>query len=391
MTLVYPRGTQVSGFDIVSYTWGKPEETAYGSEVHGIAGVTWKISIARKKLSDIKRFMVAANVEYLWVDCVCIRQDDEQEKSTEFVDMGEYYRAAHTCHISMDMTKVWDPQQIVGNLKFIDHVLDHMSEATLAAQAPGLTPEMRTHLKGWADAQWTFSIPKNTVRAAAIDVGVLNCYSTCTHNVVSLFQNPYFTRVWTFQEMILGKNVRMWAIDSKHISDIGELNTWIDLATESTLKAAKLHDWIVQSRVLMSASVSAITRVIEEDIILLRNLQLVVMGIEGARTDIISGGPNWWYDNHKGISNIFSAIAIIPRECSQEADLFRGLLGIFSGLFNADEIQRDLSGKDTKTMSFNFFKQLSIKTEHAWTKLAISTQKEEIVTGYQLLKGTVGL
>lgn len=371
--LVYPRDTRAIVFDILSYTWGKPEETAYGSEVHGIAGVTWELTIARQKLEDIKRFMVAANVEYLWVDCVCIKQDDEQEKSTEVTRMGDYYRAALTCHVLMDMPEVWDPQQIVSNLKFVDHVLGHMSEATLAAQAPGLTPEMRAYLEQWADAQWTFAIPKNIVRAAAIDMGVLNCYSTCVNNVMSLFKNPYFTRVWTFQEMILGKNIRMWAIDSAHISDIGQLNTWIDLATESMLKAAKLHDWIVQSRALMSASVSAITRVIEEDIVLLRHLQLVVMGIEGARTDIISGGPSWWYDNHKGISNIFSAIAIIPRTCSQKADLFRGLLGIFSGLFNDDEIRRDVSGEDTETMSFNFFKQLSIKTEHAWTKLAVST------------------
>lgn len=89
--------------------------------------------------------------------------------------------------------------------------------------------------------------------------------------------------------------------------------------------------------------------------------------------DIINGGPQWWRENYKGISNIFSAVSIRPRKCKQTADIFRGLLGIFSGLFSPEEIEREMFGDDIDRISFNFFKQLSTKTGHAWTKLAISS------------------
>jgi hypothetical protein len=75
----------------------------------------------------------------------------------------------------------------------------------------------------------------------------------------------------------------------------------------------------------------------------------------------------------KGISNIFSAISIRPRQCKFKKDIFRGLLGIFSGLFTPEEVDRDLNGDDMEKISFAFFKQLSLKTGYAWTKLAISS------------------
>lgn len=114
---------------------------------------------------------------------------------------------------------------------------------------------------------------------------------------------------------------------------------------------------------------------IEEDIRILRTLQTVVRGINAARTDIINGGQFWWLENPKGISNIFSAISITPRGCGHMHDLFRGLLGIFSGLFTPEEIEREISGDDIEKMSFAFFKRLSSRTNHAWTKLAISSRE----------------
>lgn len=105
----------------------------------------------------------------------------------------------------------------------------------------------------------------------------------------------------------------------------------------------------------------------------LNSLQTQVKGINSARSDIINGGPYWWYENYKGISNVFSVVSIRPRKCDQRVDIFRGLLGVFSGLFTPEEIERDISGDDLEKISFAFFKQLFTKTGYAWTKLAISS------------------
>jgi hypothetical protein len=366
-----PRADQVREFDIISYTWGDPVEP-YNC---GIPSVTWDLKINNKKLKDIQRFMVAAGVQDLWVDCVCINQFDEREKAVEISNMFIYYKNARRCHILLDMPQVWNPQEIVDDLKFVDHILAHMGGAALASEAM-LTEKLINRLSHWATKRdWTFPVDEMTVRSAAIDMGVLNCYSTCIHHVRSLFENPYFTRVWTFQEMILGKNITMWAINPNTISEIGALHIWMDLATDATDKAFKLQRWIESSRVMNTGSVLAILGKIEEDNIVLNSLQMQVMGINSARADIINGGSLWWRENYKGISNIFSAISITPRQCGNKQDIFRGLLGIFSGLFTPEEIERDMSGSDLESISFHFFKQLSVKTGFAWTKLAISSRE----------------
>ncbi|KAE9366385.1 hypothetical protein N431DRAFT_562939 [Stipitochalara longipes BDJ] len=360
-------------FDIISYTWGDPVDP-YKC---GINGISWEVTINPERLDDIKRLMVSAGVQYLWADCVCINQTDTEEKSVEISKMYEYYKNARKCHILVGMAEVWDPQEIVNNLKFLDHVLSYMRGAALSSDAVGLTANLANRLSGWANKDWNFPVGKDTVRSTGIDMGVLNCYSTSIKHVRSLFKNSYFSRMWTFQEMILGKNVTMWGVNHKSISRIGELHVWMDLATDSKDKAYKLQEWIEDSRVLKSGPVSAILRIIEQDKLYLNFLQTQVEGISGARTDIINGGPNWWRENFKGISNIFSAVSITPRKCGVKADIFRGLLGIFSGLFTPEEIKAKMSGNDIDTISFNFFKQLSTKTGYAWTKLALSSRERE--------------
>ncbi|KAH7384007.1 heterokaryon incompatibility protein-domain-containing protein [Pyrenochaeta sp. MPI-SDFR-AT-0127] len=360
---------EIESYDIISYTWG----SLIDPYICDIPGVNWNVKISKEKLKDIKRLMVSTGVQYLWVDCICINQEDDKEKAAEMSRMFQYYKRAYRCHILIDMPEVWDPQKIVDNLKFMDHIRSHMGGAALAADAPNLTENAMKRLTAWTEAKWTFPVPQSTVRSAGINLGVLNCYATSIHHVRSLFRNLYFSRMWTFQEMILGKNILMWAISPESISCIGELHTWMDLATDSKDKAVKLQKWIETSRELKTGAVNTILRVIEEDKLSLTTLQLQVMGINCARSDIINGGPGWWYENHKGVSNIFSAASITSRTCRERGDIFIGLLGIFSGLFTAEEIERDMSGDDMERISFNFFKQLSTKTTFAWTKLAISS------------------
>ncbi|EWG38298.1 hypothetical protein FVEG_01555 [Fusarium verticillioides 7600] len=372
-SVVDPVAHNVTSFDILSYTWGK-EVPAYNCD---LGGVTWEIKINPDKLKDIKRLMVAANIKYLWADCVCINQTDETEKSAEIPKMFEYYRNAERCHLLMDMKEAWIPQEIVDDLKFLDHVLYHMQGTALATEAVGLTERVINLLDRWAKTDWKFDVDASGVRSAAIDMGVINCYSTCIERVTSLFDNDYFTRVWTFQEMILGKNITMWGVNPNSIFYIGQLHTWMDLAIECADKAAKLYDWIDKGRVFHTAGINAILRVIGEDILSLVSLRTQVKGINSARTDIINGGSYWWRENYKGISNIFSAISLRPRKCRDSADIFRGLLGIFSGLFTKDEVETQLSGKDITSISFNFFKKLSSETGLAWTKLGVASKARE--------------
>ncbi|KAI0147684.1 hypothetical protein GGR57DRAFT_476355 [Xylariaceae sp. FL1272] len=358
-------------FDIISYLWGG-KVAPYNC---GLDGVTWNVTIPQKKLEDIKRLMVAQEIQYMWADCVCISEANKREQAAEIAKRDDYYRAAKRCYILVDMPEIFYPQQVVDNLKFLDHVLSLIPEAAMASDSVELTEKTASRLWIWAnEIPWAFSLEKATVRSAAVDMGVINCYSTCTSQIKSVFRNEYFSRVWTFQEMLLGKNVEVFAMDSQNVSCIGTLDIWMDLATDAMDKATKLHEWIENARVRRTSSVNLILRFIEEDVVRLDFLQTQARGIMCARTDIINGGPQWWVQNYKGVSNIFSAISLRPRQCEKRMDLFRGLLGIFKGLFTQEEIERDMSSEDLDSMSFTFFKQLSLKTGHAWTLLATSSR-----------------
>ena len=377
-------------YDIISYTWtdsvrrdnaepapappdGKPPKLPpLPPNQIAIEGVSWPISISKAKLSEIKAFMLHAKITYLWADCVCINQADDVEMTGELENMYYYYTQAARCHILLDMEETWDPHGIVDDLRFVDHIMSRMGGAAVAAGA-GLGVEMFGRMKTWGDKGWEFGADKGVVRAAGFEPGVVNCYATSVKRVQGLFEHLYFTRVWTFQEMLLGKNVLMWTMNGDEVSRIGELDTWMDLASDAADKAVKLHDWISECRVVKSSAVFAILGLIMEDILVLASLRIQVRGITSARTDIISGGPRWWYDNHMGVANVFSAISFREREASVEHDTFRGLLGVFHGLFTPEEMRRDLTGKDMNAMSFAFFKQLSIKTERAWTRLVTSS------------------
>lgn len=371
-SLTTPRTTNpAQRYDIISYTWGDPV-APYDTK---IAGVTWHVAVNENRLTEIKNFMVAAGIQYLWVDCVCINQSDDVEKAGELENMYEYYTCAEHCHILLDTDQVWDPQHTVEDLRFLGHLLTHMLGTAVADKAK-LSDDMIERIAMWGDDNkkpWTFGMSKREVASAGLEPGVLNCFSTSTMRIRSIFQHLYFSRVWTFQEMLLGKNITMWTIDEKRVARIGEFDTWMDLATDANDRAVKLYRWIDESRELKSAGVNAILGLVAEDLLTLATLQAQVRGIHAARTDIISGGPSWWKDNHGGVANVFSAISFIERSCKYKHDIFRGLLGVFNGLFSSEEIRTQLTGEDVGAMSFVFLQRLSLRTERAWTRLVISS------------------
>ncbi|CEJ90867.1 hypothetical protein VHEMI06620 [[Torrubiella] hemipterigena] len=420
-------------YHIVSYTWGPEAEDKYTCL---IPGVSWDLSIASTRLREILGFMAKANIHYLWVDCLCINQSDDDEVATEVAKMFEYYKSAEQCHILLEMNEVWNPRQIGDDLNFIGHVLSYMVGTSLTSEAVGLTTNVINRLSAWADArEWRFGVEYDLdevqIRSAGIDMGVLNCYATCIHHVMSLFNNNYFHRVWTFEEMILGKNIAMWAVklesnqvekqiadatnsekpkpdtpsqkegsapmdmtilevDQVNVSELGELPVWMDLTLLAKDKAAALSDWIKANRRVQTAAVGSILAIIEANDIILDGLRIQVRGLRSAKIDVISGGPFWWRDNLAGIANIFATFSLTPRKSKKMRDIFRGLLGLFHGLFTPEEVKRDLGGHDLEVISFNFFKQLSLKTGRGWTKLAVNTKEREGWNWIPLLEGGVG-
>ncbi|KAJ3571899.1 hypothetical protein NPX13_g5228 [Xylaria arbuscula] len=376
-------------YDIISYCWGKQvDEYDYNhikqkgqsdgldSEKDRIEGLDWVITIRREKVNAFKELMRFKDVEYLWTDSLCINKHDKQQESEEMAKMFQYYKQARNCYIMMNMPGRFDPQQISDELKLLDHIMSNIGGASMVIDSMRLSSNLEERLRNWARKPWTCDVLSElAAKSAGMDVGVMNLYNTCISQVKSIFENEYFTRVWTFQEMILGKNLQIVGFTDGQASNIGSLFQWMELARDCQDKAIKIRNWIDGPRVVNTASIQLVVGLIEDDIAHLSILKTMVMSIDAARIDIINGGPHWWVENQKGISNIFSAISLTPRECSVMHDLFRGLLGIFSGLFTPEEILTEISGNDIDKISFAFFRRLSTQTGVAWTKLSISSRQ----------------
>jgi hypothetical protein len=283
---------KVDHFDILTHVWGETCE-AYDCKIDG---VSWKVILSQRKIENIKRLIVKADIKYLWVDSLCLNQQDEAEMDAEVLKMYEYYKSARKCYALMEMHDVWKPQNIVNDLKSIDHILSYMTGTALAKEAK-LGRNLIKYLEKWSNAKWVFPMDRTTTMSAAIDLGVLNCYATCIGRVKSLFENVYFTRVWTFQEMLLGKNITIYAMNKDNRECVGELATWMNLATDCFDKATKLKVWIDDSRVVKNALVYTVMRIIHDDLRDLRFLSAQARGINTAKSDIINGGPFWWRDN----------------------------------------------------------------------------------------------
>jgi len=86
LQIIYPQTHGVKEFDIITYTWG----TTVAPYRCDILGVDWNVTINPRKLKDIKRLMQTTKIQYLWVDCVCLNQEDDKEMAAEVMKMYEY-------------------------------------------------------------------------------------------------------------------------------------------------------------------------------------------------------------------------------------------------------------------------------------------------------------
>lgn len=58
-------------FDFLSYI-GEPTAPPHDFQIDG---VKWDVAISPESLEEIKKFMLHAKVQYLWVYCLCVDQD----------------------------------------------------------------------------------------------------------------------------------------------------------------------------------------------------------------------------------------------------------------------------------------------------------------------------
>ncbi|OTA95382.1 hypothetical protein M434DRAFT_208127 [Hypoxylon sp. CO27-5] len=151
-----------SFYEALSYTWGDPT----GKVTIKLDGCPFEVT--RNLAAALRRLRAKRGYRYLWVDAICINQDDDQERNSQVSLMGLIYRTA-------EQVLIWLGREADGSknaMKLIFSVADlYVEESDVAASLAN-----EAHRARWRD-------------------------------VARLFDRPYWRRVWVRQEIALAKGI----------------------------------------------------------------------------------------------------------------------------------------------------------------------------------------
>ncbi|KAF2107991.1 heterokaryon incompatibility protein-domain-containing protein, partial [Lophiotrema nucula] len=161
-------------YEALSYAWGstdRVEELHCGSKI---------IRITRNCWQALRRLRLERRVRYLWIDSICIDQDNHQERNHQVGLMGDVYRQAR-CVL------VWLGK---GNEE-TDAAVRYLEDVATKARAKSL----RT---------LTLDVPldRKIIKVMDHDNAVLE-------QLTSLFERTWFKRVWPVQEIALSRRCRL--------------------------------------------------------------------------------------------------------------------------------------------------------------------------------------
>ncbi|KAF2732835.1 HET-domain-containing protein, partial [Polyplosphaeria fusca] len=172
---VYIDGPDTVPYHAVSYTWGDTEKTSSAMVDGKVLGVTENLYIALQhlRLKDVD--------QVLWIDAICINQDDLRERKHQVEHMCKIYSHA-------EEVTVW----LGGATDETDMTMDSLGRLEEYSL-------MYPH-RNWNLARWTqlwLSVPQSTK-------------GNPRKGLELLLQRPWFRRVWILQEVANAKRARVW-------------------------------------------------------------------------------------------------------------------------------------------------------------------------------------
>lgn len=192
-----------NGYDALSYTWGKPEPKGFIS----INGIT--ADIYPNLLDALSSLRLADKNRILWVDAICINQQNPAEKSWQLPKMGTVYQMASRVRI-------------------------FLGQDSTAASIPTLFDFLnRPHPTRF------LGIPTKMERAAEFKKAGVNEFEAC-RGFVDLTRLGWWTRVWVLQEFYLAKREPCWHWGNR-ITSNSCLKRDLEMLSRSVFDLARQH------------------------------------------------------------------------------------------------------------------------------------------------------
>ena len=166
-------------YEALSYVWGTPEPELLKFPIGRQEPVFYVFQNLYTALHRILSLTDEGEYRTLWIDQICINQDDVFEKNAQLLLMGEIYKRAHD-------VLVWlgDPPPGVLNVAgYLDRIpgIVKKIERNVAQLSPAFLPSVLAGLPIDDDPVWAI--------------------------IIDILQKEWYSRVWTLQEAVLGKRL----------------------------------------------------------------------------------------------------------------------------------------------------------------------------------------
>ncbi|KAH6883440.1 heterokaryon incompatibility protein-domain-containing protein [Thelonectria olida] len=170
------------GYQAISYTWGEVNRTDAIYIDGKVLNVTPTVSAVLYHLSSYW------SSQLVWIDSICIDQDDDGDKDSQIRLMREVYHKADKVVVWLD--NVQEPWKVRTMLAGIWH--EYMYGSTESC-----VEMIRTYSEEWAETGWM--------------------------HLMNMFGHPWFLRVWVVQEIVMASSATVLAS--------GEPLVWDHIAT----------------------------------------------------------------------------------------------------------------------------------------------------------------
>ncbi|KAF1810877.1 HET-domain-containing protein [Eremomyces bilateralis CBS 781.70] len=191
---------ETPSYDAISYAWGDPNDTVE------IICDSKPVQITNNLADALRVFRDPGNKKLLWVDALCIDQNNDLEKGDQVKRMGSVYSNAKCV------------------LVFIGKDEDCMAEDCFS-----LVQETNRFYGRWCGETGILpNIPSPDDPAFTV------CKDRKRWESVKVLRlSPWFTRLWVIQEVALGSKCRLfWGRNSINLAEICELALWIVIVAD---------------------------------------------------------------------------------------------------------------------------------------------------------------
>ncbi|RTE80853.1 hypothetical protein BHE90_004666 [Fusarium euwallaceae] len=233
-------------FDALSYCWGDVTDRtdiflAPSKDDIKVDGALQRFSVGRSAAEALRRLRKKDEALTIWIDAVCINQDDLEERAQQVTLMSSIYSLASTVHI-------WLGENNIGVetcLHLIRDICNYRyrkcpggERCSCSGTSHTLSlEEMDAHIEAQKkekiptsfQGMWeVFDIHEKSWSREIIDLAGWYNNTQLSFLMSTLFENPWFTRVWVVQEALSAKQALVHC-SSEQVpwEELLQVNAWL--------------------------------------------------------------------------------------------------------------------------------------------------------------------